>query len=279
MQLDRPLTIVTGKGGVGRSAVAAALATGSASSGSRILALSMGDAGGLATHFASDGLGIAPTQVDDGIWAAGVEPAAALDEYVGLKIGPAPLRLAGRVFGAVAQTVPGIRDVVIMGKCLYEAGSDRWDHVVVDAAPTGQIESLLGAPSTIGELVGRGPIHDQARDLEADLADPDITSLVAVAVPTELALAEASEFAAASEEMGLAAPVRIIHNRVITEPGFDTPPGEPGPSHDAAVLTLRLLERQRELLAGTRDPDASLPFFHGAAASDLRRAMAEVLRS
>jgi anion-transporting ArsA/GET3 family ATPase len=277
VQLDRPLTIVTGKGGVGRSAVTAALATVSAASGRSVLALATGDAAGLAAHLGTGPLGAEPSRIDDGIWAAGVDPVAALDEYVRLKVGPVPLRMAGRVFGAIAQTVPGIRDVVVMGKCLYEAGRDRWDHVVVDAAPTGQIESLLAAPSTIGDLVGRGPVHEQARDLEADLADGAITSLIAVATPTELALTEAAEFSAASEQMGLAGPVRTIHNRVIGEPGFTDPPPEPGPHREAAVLTLQLLARQVELLGATAAADASLPLFHGAEPAELRHAMAEVL--
>ncbi len=166
-----------------------------------------------------------------------------------------------------------------MGKCLHEASEGRWDHVVVDAAPTGQIESLLGAPAVIGDLVGRGPVHDQARHLEAQLSDSGLTALVAVATPGELALTEAAEFLVASRRMGLAAPVRIVLNRLITEPAFTAPPEASGSQRDAAVLTLRLFDRQQTLLRGWEHPDASLPFVHGADPPAVRRTMAEVLGS
>ncbi|MFQ5427322.1 MAG: ArsA-related P-loop ATPase, partial [Gaiellales bacterium] len=252
--------IVTGKGGVGRSAVAAGLALGLAGAGHRTLAISMASPGGLAAHLATPSLGPEPVDLRPGLCAAAVDPRAALDEYVRLRVRAAPLRAAGRIFGALAQTVPGIRDIIVIGKCIHEADAGGWDSVVVDGLPTGQIQSMLNAPAVIRGLVPRGSVHDQARSLGESLATD--TGLVVVSTPEELAVTEATALVTAVLSSGVTQPPTLIFNQVLDDPGFATPPPEPGSAADAAALHLDLRRDQQRIISSR--PDGCLPFVFGA---------------
>ena len=99
-----------------------------------------------------------------------------------------------RVFAAVVETVPGVRDTAMIGKIIFESTRPRWDLVVVDAPPTGQVSSFLEAPATIAGLVPGGAVRDQAAWMRSVLADPRHTGLVVVATPEELPVIEAKSF-------------------------------------------------------------------------------------
>ena len=241
--LDRRLIIVTGKGGVGRSAVAAAIARVRAANGDRVLALAIDHGRGLAAHLGVSTLVHEPAAVAPGLHAAVVDPSSALEEYVRLQV-RAPMAVAGRVFRLLALTVPGVRDIVLVGKVWYESTRDDWDAVVVDAAPAGQIQSILRAPTTIAGLVARGTVHDQSARMAATLADAAVTSLVVVATPEELPLTEAAEVIAAADDAGISPTRSLVLNRVLEPAGFTQPPTAPGPARDAARLQLEIARAQ-----------------------------------
>ncbi|MDP2623584.1 MAG: ArsA-related P-loop ATPase, partial [Actinomycetota bacterium] len=104
--LDRRLLIVTGKGGVGKSALAAAAALHAAKQGRRVLAVGMTDPIGLGTHLRVASLGPAPRQVRPGLHALAVDPASALDEYLRLRIRVPRMAVVTRAFKVLAETVP-----------------------------------------------------------------------------------------------------------------------------------------------------------------------------
>lgn len=262
---SRRLTIVTGKGGVGRSAVAAALALHSASTKEPVLALSMGQADGLAQHLGLDQASGQPVQTSDGVWCGAIEPSAALTDYIAAQTALMPARLGGRVFGALASTVPGIRDIITIGKCVHEARSGSWSAVVVDAAPTGQIESFLGAPSAVAALASRGRIHTQAVGLQHHLSDPAFTRVVTVATPEAMALTEAEAMIEAARDLGIAQPLDLLVNRRHPEPGFTAIPPGVGPVRAAAELGHALVLRESELLSHL-SPALTLPHLFGALA-------------
>lgn len=260
--LDRRLLIVTGKGGVGRSAVATAIARHRASQGERVLAIAIDRGAGLAAHLGAAHLAHDPSQVVSGLWGSVVDPAAALDEYVRLRV-PAPIALAARVFRVLALAVPGVRDVILIGKVWHEATRGEWDAVIVDAPPAGQIQSVLQAPTAIGDLVPRGPVHDQAMRMAQTLGDPAITGLVVVATPEELPLTEAAEVDASATRAGISPARLLVLNRVVDAPGFDSAPVERGARREAALLHLDVVRTQRQFL--DRDPDATrLPLLFGS---------------
>ena len=239
--LDRRLLLVTGKGGTGRSALTAALAIRAARSGRQVLAAAMTDEAGLAAHLGRAVISYQPREIQPGLFAMTVQRSQALDEYLHLQLRlprAAPLRPLSKSLGLFADTVPGIREVITIGKVLYDARSGPWDLVVVDAPPTGQILSYLRAPDTIAALVPAGRVQEQAAWMAGTLADPATTGLVVVTVPEELPVAETRETLAELAGEPLIPVAGVVHNRVVPAPpaapaGLEIPPG---PHRDALAL-------------------------------------------
>ena len=263
--LDRHLLIVTGKGGAGRSALAASLALRAARGGRRVLAVTMTDSFGLSGHLRTGTLGPKPIEARPGLSAMAIEPAAALDEYLRIRLRVPRVGAMTRAFRVLAETVPGIRDTVVIGKLLWEAARPEWDLVVADGPPTGQVLSLLRAPSTIEGLVPASRVKDQAAWMRRMLADEAGTGIVVAATPEELPVAEAAETIAALSEEGLAAVAAVVANRVLPELRIDRGQLDaepPGPRRDAALLHLDIAAGQRRHMAGLH-PDHVLPLLFG----------------
>jgi len=263
--LDRHLLIVTGKGGTGKSAVAASIALRAALDGRRVLAVAMSDPLGLAAHLRSGPLGAAPVEVRPGLTAIAVEPAAALDEYLRLRLKVPRVPAVTRAFRVLAETVPGIRDTVVIGKLLWESARPEWDLVVADAPATGQVLSMLRSPTTIEGLVPASRVRDQAAWMRRVLADADATGLVVLATPEELPLAEARETIEAAAEEDLIDVAAVVANRVLPHLAVDratlaTEP--PGARRDAALLHLDVAAGQEARLDALQ-PDHRLPLLFG----------------
>lgn len=273
--LDRRLLIVTGKGGVGRSAVTAALALAAAARGARVLALAMEDGRGLARHLGRQRIGTEPVP-KAGVHAAAIDPTEALDEYLRLRTRAPRIGAVTRVFSAVAESVPGVRDTIVTGKVIFEATRDRWDLVVTDAPPVGQIMSYLQAPATIEGLVPSGAVREQATSMRDTLANPRHTGIVLVATPSELAVSEATEAAAAVTAEGISVAARIANMTVDGVGDSSGLAGEPpGPRLDAARFADALRAEQTPHLASFA-PDLVLPLVLGSeGAADTARALAE----
>jgi anion-transporting ArsA/GET3 family ATPase len=193
VMLDRKLVFVSGKGGVGKSAVTASLALLASRRGLRVLAVGMVEGLGLAGHFGVDRLGYSPSQVRSGTEALTVYRDEALDEYLRLQLHvprATPTKILTRALDVLAETAPGIREIVTIGKPVYELWQSRYDLVLVDAPPLGQLFSYLRAPNTIADLVPAGPIQRQANHMRESLADSELTSLVLVTTPEELPVLE-----------------------------------------------------------------------------------------
>lgn len=202
--LDRPILIVSGKGGTGKSTVAAAVATFAAASGRRTLLAEMEGRGEISQTLAVEDPGFHEREAPAGFAVLSITPYPAALEYLHLYVG---LDRVGRTLlrsGALDQLIgaaPGFRDLLSCGK-LYELtnvrrthprdrGRPLYDLVVVDAPPTGQLESLLRAPSTFAELIRVGRMKRQAVAIGRMLQDR--ASVALVAVPEEMAVAETLE--------------------------------------------------------------------------------------
>lgn len=211
------LQIVTGKGGVGRSAVTAAIALDAARSGRRVLAAAMTDSIGLASHFGLESLDYEPTQIEPNLHAMVVDRAQSLDEYLKMQLGLGkriPLLPLSRSLEALSETVPGIRDVVTTGKLYHEVRSGNWDLVVADGPPTGQIMSYLRASRVIASLVVSGKAREQADAMTNLLAAPG-SSLVMVTLAEELPVTETLEALAELDDEELIGLSTIFVNRTV----------------------------------------------------------------
>lgn len=261
--IDRRLLLVTGKGGVGKSAVAAGLALQAQRRGLRVLAMEMASAGGLSAHFGTGPLDFEPREVRPGLHAMRMVRSDALLEYLALQLNIKGIGRFGRIaaaFDALATAAPGIREIITIGKAIWEVEEDRWDIVIADAPPTGQIGSFLRAPTTIAELVPTGRVRAQADRMRAALLDPDITQLVIVTLLEELPVTETLETLRWLDSSEVVADPVLLVNRVLVELQDNGTPS--GPIGEAASLHRSLWADQQEWLQ--RLPaNEQLPYLFG----------------
>jgi anion-transporting ArsA/GET3 family ATPase len=261
--LEKRLVIVSGKGGVGKSAVASGLALLAQRQGLRILTVEMESGGGLSAHFGTGPLAFKPREVRPGLHAMQMVRSDALLEYLSLQLrlpGMGRFGAVARAFDALATAAPAVREIVTVGKILWEVREDRWDLVIVDAPPTGQIASYLRAPASISELVATGRIRAQAEWMAETLADTEKTQLMLVTLAEELPTAETLGTIDWVERTGVVARPVIVANRVLDPvSGTDTPPG---PAGEMVTLHRSLVEEQDKWLAKL-PPNLSLPYLFG----------------
>jgi anion-transporting ArsA/GET3 family ATPase len=223
--LDRRLLFFTGKGGVGKSTMAAATAMLSADRGRRVLLVDVDGKGDLATLFEHRPVGFKPVQVHPGVLAMSMDTEASLQEYLRLNLKVPVLGRLGplaRVLDFVATAAPGVKEILTVGKICWEVresmeGRADWDLVVVDAAATGHIIGQLDAPRAIQELVSVGMVREQTDWMVELLSDPVVTALNVVATPEEMPVNETIELVARARAE-LSVPLgAVIVNRVLPE--------------------------------------------------------------
>lgn len=261
--LEKRLVLVSGKGGVGKSAVAAGLSLLAQRRGLRVLAMEMTSSDGLAAHFGTGPLEFEPREVRPGLHVMQMVRSDALLEYLSLQLNIKGMRSFGplaRAFDALATTAPGIREIITIGKAIWEVREDRWDVVIADAPPTGQIGSFLRAPVTISELVPSGRVRTQAEFMQETLRNPDLTELLLLSLPEELPVTETEETMRWLSKEDLVAKPTLIANRVLEE--LTDPGTPPGPVGEAAELHRSLWREQQQWLERL-PPDHKLPYLYG----------------
>ena len=274
--LDRRLLFVTGKGGVGKTTVAAALALLAASRGKRTLVGEVDAKGNLADFFSVAPTVWKPREVQPNLFAMSMDTEESLKEYLALqlrlpmmaKIGP-----LARIFEFVATAAPGVREVLTVGKFLWEEDQRNYDLVVVDAAASGHVVGQLAAPQAINELVSVGLIRQQTGWMIDILADPGRTGVCIVATPEEMPVNESIELAGRLERETNVSLAAVIVNRVLPELF--------GRGEEEVFETLEA-PAGREALAGAVGPGASVVLDAARLAVTLRRTRAghlEHLRS
>jgi anion-transporting ArsA/GET3 family ATPase len=201
---DRTLLYVTGKGGVGKTTVAAAIGLAAAQLGRRTIVCEVAEQDRVSRAFARQG--VRPeqeVQLSQDLWAITIDPQQALEEWLSKQLGGGPAgRLLGHshAFQYFVAAAPGAKELITIAKVWELAQRERWnrhnrayDLVVVDAPASGHGIAMLTTPHTFGEIARVGPIRRQAYRVSEMLADPARTGYVGVALPEEMPVNETLE--------------------------------------------------------------------------------------
>lgn len=189
--MRRNLIFVSGKGGVGKTAVSQALALalsrnpGSAKAGKRVLWVTFED----------------PTrprgeliQREANLWHLNCDATQAFEEYASMKIGVAALTrifLQNKVMRYLAKAAPGIHELVLLGKVWFERRN--YDHVVVDMPSTGYGLAMFQSTENFSRLFRGGPLNRDAEEMLATFGDPGACGQIIVSLPEEMPLRESLE--------------------------------------------------------------------------------------
>lgn len=195
--------MVTGKGGVGKTTISAALGLLGARRGLRTIVVEVGDHGRMPDLFeATERAPGTEARLREDLYAMTIDPDRVLLEWVQELGGRVPGRiLAGSgTFQYFAAAAPGAKELFAMVK-IWELSQDkRWqrrakgyDLVVLDAPATGHALGMLHSPSTFGAIARVGPVAGQAERVGAMLRDPARSAYVGVAIATDMAVTETIE--------------------------------------------------------------------------------------
>jgi anion-transporting ArsA/GET3 family ATPase len=217
--------IIAGKGGVGRSTVAAALGLAGARSGLETIVVETASRGDVARVLGRrPGDGLAEIELRPGLHHVAVARRPALEEYLHQEIPtplPAALLARSRAFELFVDAAPGMSDLLTIGK-VWELGqrprrrrrARSYDLIVLDGPASGQLIGLLQAPRVFGSIARVGPVAHQAGAIDEMLRDPAAVGVVAVATPEQLAVTETLELRTAlADRLGLGIDGLVV-NRV-----------------------------------------------------------------
>jgi anion-transporting ArsA/GET3 family ATPase len=208
--LDRRFILVSGKGGVGRTTVGAALARAAVDRGKRVLIAQASAAERLGRLFGRFGpVGTEVVTLAPGVDAVNMTPQSALHQY-GLMMLRSELvyraLFENRAVRGFLGAIPGLDAYAMLGKAWWHTtetergsgGRPRYDLVILDGPASGHATLMLRIPGAILQAMPRGPLAGDARAIRALLTDPARAALVIVTLAEELPARETAELAAAA---------------------------------------------------------------------------------
>lgn len=280
------LVVVTGKGGVGKSAVAAALGRRLAAAGRRALVLEIDP-----RENVHQMLGVPPSDgeivpVGPGLYLQNLQPRDVLDQVVRERVRLEFLIrrvLQSPVYHHFSEGAPGLKEMAILGHSLVLVqgkvpGAPPIDVVVLDAPATGHGVALLSAPMLVSEVIRHGPIAAMTAEVAALIASRERCGVVVVTLAEEMPVTEALELMEALGERLERQPEFVIANGLY--PALDR--SRRTPSGDA--LTALWAERRRlneqelaRLTESWRGPIAEIPLMALDRGPELAAALAERL--
>lgn len=223
--LSQHIVIVTGKGGVGKSTTAAALATKAAAEGKKVLLVEFGDESYLGPFLGVEDVSIHPKPVSElGFELAIWDTDTCLREYVlhFIKIQSLfNIFFENRVMRTFIGVAPALKELALLGKLTsgerHVGPEFKYDLVVVDGYASGHMLALLRAPKGMAEVIKSGPMGFHSEQIYKVLTNPSITSYVIVTLSDELPTVEAIELhQTMKSEFGIES--KVIVNRCLESP-------------------------------------------------------------
>ena len=252
------VVVVAGKGGVGKTTVTAAFARMACHAGLSVLVVELEGKPGVPAAFGQGGtLDYEETVLADGngvVRARRITPDDALLDYLadhGMKRISKRLVSSGAL-DVVATAIPGIRDILVLGKVKSLERERVADLILVDAPATGHAMTFLSSAQGLLDAARSGPVRTQAADVVDLLTDPARTQVVLVTLPEEMPVSEVVEAAYALEDkIGVSLGPVVVNGCLMDDPLLATDPSaaatEAGCSLDPA--TARALAEAAEFQA------------------------------
>jgi anion-transporting ArsA/GET3 family ATPase len=221
---SRRLLVVSGKGGVGKTTVAAALGKLAGEAGRSVLLVSTDGRGDATPLFGRKDAGYREIELSPGVrgltanfdelladFVAAVSPVRALGDRL----------LALPAFRFFTRATPGLPDLLLLGKIRdvltrkrSSARAGKFDLVILDAPATGHALSLVALPRALIKTVPAGPVRKLAEWFDALLQDPERAALLVVTEPADFAAREAEELISGSRDKAGLATALVVVNRV-----------------------------------------------------------------
>ncbi len=302
--LDPKILIVSGKGGVGKTTVSAALALVAARHGRKVCIAEVDQKGTLPRLFGGGALGYDPAEIAPGVWGMNIVPEQALAEYLDVQY---HMKRVSKVFtnthfvDYITTAAPGLKDILVLGKIWFleqgrGGGAQDFDTIVVDAPAAGHMLTFLSAPMGLSDALRVGPVRRQSDWLVEMLRDAKRSRVHLVTLPEEMPVSETLETSEAlTHKIGLnpgAVFANAVYQQLLTQDEQETLDAVMGDANPrelkiaAAEVGLRLdkedlnalvryahfLEARRSIQAkhlralrkGLEDPVVELPFLFSA---------------
>ena len=296
--IDKRIVLVTGKGGVGRTSITAALARIAADAGRRVLVTEIGEPGGdyspLARLYGRDTLPAKPEQLEPGVCGSLLWSKAGHTRFLESVLPVPALVKAGmrsKALGRLLDAAPSFQEMGVFYHLLTLLKKQRPDGehehelVILDMPATGHTLALTGLPSILLKILPTGPIADLLRQGQAMLNNPATGAACVVTLPETLPVSECLELLDGLRATRMPVGVVLV-NRVINDPFTAEERAWLGPilasrpvvgaaRFHSAAETERSLERLRR---HARVPVCTLPEFPFAGADLIRRLSAALTR-
>jgi anion-transporting ArsA/GET3 family ATPase len=276
------LLVVTGKGGVGKSTVAAALGVAARRRGLRTIVVEVAARDDISRALGTPDAARAHAEraFSGRLDHISIDPQRAMEEYLRQQLPAgalAALLSRSRIFTALTAATPGMRELLTIGKVWELTQPERrsrggrpYDLVVLDAPATGHGLAMLQAPRTFASVARVGPIAKQGRAITSFLGDPQRTAVLAVSTAEEMPVTETLELRAQlREQLGLDLALIVVNavvpHRFSERDKRTLQAAPPSPARHAALFSATWMHHQRAQIArlrrGLRDVAlVTLPF-------------------
>lgn len=226
---NRRFVLFSGKGGVGKTTMASSFALSCARRGDRTLLLELDVKDKASALFGATDVDFEIREIEDNLYACNVTPWEAMKEYALMVLKIKLVYKAvfeNRVVRSFLRVIPGLNELVMLGKAYYHAtetdddGNPVWDKVIVDAPATGHGIFFLKIPAVITDVISSGLMFEEAQRILDLLRDPGRTGIVLVTLAEDMPVNETLMLSdVVRNQMDL--PVACVIANAIYRPLFD----------------------------------------------------------